>query len=209
MKLIGLVIFLGVLTVFSEEGLPKVDKIAKRKKHHVQYKLCKLMDSEEDICLICVTGYFIKNGRCLKCPKYCEKCDSGGCNRCHMGSFLEENRCVPCHKSCSSCTSLNSCDECAALYTLLEGKCVDRMEENPELVWQILASIGGIFVLFFLCGRVLVGGLDQIERKYKDDDGLKKYDNDEEYRDEGIFGDEEHDERLKLRGADETRDSEV
>lgn len=182
-------------------ALPKIEKSKKASHHHVQYNLCQLLDSEKDICLQCVTGYFTENGRCIKCPNYCEKCDKGGCHRCHIGSFLEGNRCLPCHKSCFSCTTFDKCDDCAPLYNNVDGKCVDHFENNPDMLWKIFVYFGLVFMIFFVCGKFLIQGVEEI--KFKDE-----REEEEGEGDGGVFWDDDEEERAKIRGGDVTRSSE-
>lgn len=94
-------------------------------------------------CVSCADGYYLKSGKCIKCPENCKKCDSEGkCLECAIGynglpncakqcnwildeskqcvcpksSFKFQDTCVPCDMGCLECDL--KCNKCMEGYWL-------------------------------------------------------------------------------------------
>lgn len=76
------------------------------------------------ICTLCVNGYFIQNGQCVKCLDPCLTCSSDTvCLTCNDGYYLSEGSCLNCNPECKLCSSISICSDCNIGYYLTEYYC--------------------------------------------------------------------------------------
>ncbi|KAI3436410.1 hypothetical protein D9Q98_005827 [Chlorella vulgaris] len=88
---------------------------------------CTACDQEGKTCTACLTGYFVRGGKCVACSAAlpnCDKCDAAGktCTQCTSG-FRSSGNGLACSKvcniaNCAKCSaSGQKCEQCAAGYT--------------------------------------------------------------------------------------------
>ncbi|KAL4465990.1 hypothetical protein ABPG74_004227 [Tetrahymena malaccensis] len=68
--------------------------------------------SQPQICDLCIDGYFMQNGVCLKCSPQCQTClnSSTECQTCPLGKFLDfQNSCIVCNQDEYFDESLKKC----------------------------------------------------------------------------------------------------
>ena len=160
-KMAGTLIILSLFMPHALGWVPNPEK-SKNDYHHQQYQICRVVDSEKDICLQCKKGYFLKNGYCRQCPIHCSKCsDDSTCSECHIGAYLSENLCYKCHRSCMVCSKRDVCEQCNEMYNLIDGECVDHFEGNFQgLVKIVVLFLVIVAVCCFQFGGIMVGRLD-------------------------------------------------
>jgi len=97
------------------------------------------------ICLECYSGYVLRDGLCLKCPKLCTTCHwSDGykrikCNRCITGYYMNElNVCTKCPTGCFRCDSDGECLRCSKgyWYSHSSKKCVKCTNNCASCGWR-------------------------------------------------------------------------
>ncbi|CAD8171348.1 unnamed protein product [Paramecium pentaurelia] len=61
-------------------------------------------DVDPQVGVTCLKGYYFENDNCLKCDKYCSKCDGSGCQKCQKGYLLKNSHtCQECPYGCLDC----------------------------------------------------------------------------------------------------------
>lgn len=79
------------------------------------------------VCLVCLDGFYLSSGKCLKCGGNCETCATGQrdtCLSCFPNTFLSSsNTCVRCNPSCMTCQDADNADKCTSCWDgfYLEG----------------------------------------------------------------------------------------
>ena len=84
--------------------------------------------SAEGVCLNCVTGYYLNQGKCSTCDVSCATCyDSTLCLTCSVGYYNGTNvnnaLCQPCSLGCTACTSSSTCTACGTGFRLNAAAC--------------------------------------------------------------------------------------
>lgn len=80
-------------------------------------------------CTECEAGYYLLNGRCIRCPTECLTCTSGTvCTSCAPGYTLVNGRCMrACPSCCTSCThdirGNPVCTSCLNNFVYINGAC--------------------------------------------------------------------------------------
>ena len=93
-------------------------------------RFCQYCDeTDKSMCYFCLEGRHLKNNKCEKCQKNCERCAEVGndlaCGKCVEGYFVNSNgQCEPCTPGCTQCSEKGKCDECMeGAYRNDESKC--------------------------------------------------------------------------------------
>ncbi|WAR16838.1 PTPRS-like protein [Mya arenaria] len=80
-------------------------------------------------CTECNTGYYLKDGACIKCQNTgCTCTISSQCNGCVQGHYLNPELCSECPNYCTSCISSTQCTSC--LDGRFGNKCQYLCKEN-------------------------------------------------------------------------------
>jgi len=80
-------------------------------------------------CTECAAGYYLLNGRCIRCPTECLTCSSGTtCTSCNVGYTLVNGKCMrECPSCCTSCTYSPTgnpiCTSCINSFVYINGIC--------------------------------------------------------------------------------------
>lgn len=94
---------------------------------------CGECDYQSYKCLSCLSGFFLEDGKCVKCGSYCEKCKSQSeCTQCKTGYQLGYGSCKSgCPANCNKCVSKTLCSTCVSGYSLnIFGTCSLMCPEN-------------------------------------------------------------------------------
>lgn len=89
-------------------------------------------------CTECEPGYYLLNGRCIRCPTHCLTCTSGTvCTSCQTGYTLSNGKCVKaCPACCTSCTynAIGNpvCTSCLNSFVYVNGACASCSEGIPH-----------------------------------------------------------------------------
>lgn len=80
----------------------------------------------ENMCAVCKTGYYMKDGACYKCNSGCHKCNLKTCIECEESNFLYNSSCYP-YSELTNCVtpSKSGCEQCEKGYRLLNGLCYE------------------------------------------------------------------------------------
>ena len=62
---------------------------------------CSSYNFEDCTCRICISRFYLNNGKCFSCSYNCVSCTSStNCNSCESGYYLYNNKCYKCnHKN--------------------------------------------------------------------------------------------------------------
>lgn len=88
-------------------------------------ELCETLTT----CAECEPGYYLLNGRCIRCPAHCLTCTSGTvCTACEVGYSLVNGKCVrACPSCCTACThdirGNPVCTACLNNFAYVNGEC--------------------------------------------------------------------------------------
>ncbi|KAL4506331.1 hypothetical protein ABPG73_017065 [Tetrahymena malaccensis] len=97
---------------------------------------------DENSCLSCFDGFYLKSGKCLQCTQPCKNCQFNDtyCTSCiqYYGLDSSTNQCLLlCPIGCKECSNQNgfsSCSSCIDGYYLTNGQCL--LCQNPCLTCQ-------------------------------------------------------------------------
>lgn len=84
----------------------------------------------------CSNGFYLENGKCLRCSSSCLTCDpskKSKCLSCYPNNFLIGETCLSCSKSCLTCISSDQPDKCTSCkdgYYLDKNTCIKGCPNN-------------------------------------------------------------------------------
>ena len=88
------------------------------------------------LCLACVSGFYLSNGNCFKCSTNCLTCNSTNqdqCFSCYPNNFLSGSICSTCSSNCLTCQSSNQpsvCLSCNDGFYLFNSTCTQGCPLN-------------------------------------------------------------------------------
>ena len=88
------------------------------------------------VCLECIEGQYLSNGKCKKCGGSCKTCsdvDKTQCLTCYPNTFLSGTSCVSCNSNCMTCVDSASpanCTSCRDGFYLNNFKCQKGCPQN-------------------------------------------------------------------------------
>ncbi|CAK87684.1 unnamed protein product (macronuclear) [Paramecium tetraurelia] len=95
-------------------------------------KCCKSDELTQYICTLCLNGYIMINGVCLKVDACTQISIHGRCQKCIDKYFLQES-CQACPEGCSACDSKYYCTVCDdGYYLAINEQSVSCLTCNPE-----------------------------------------------------------------------------
>ena len=111
----------------NSTGQIKNDSNASNKTCTTCVSNCKICQNSSN-CNECNVGYYLKSGKCVKCPQNCMHCNETKCINCSISYFFNStnmSECVSCNttgyfknltsKKCDKC--IPNCDMCSDMYT--------------------------------------------------------------------------------------------
>lgn len=109
-------------------------------------------------CFSCLNGQSVVGGVCVGCGSNCASCSATGCQRCNGGFFLRNGSCLSCPRYCNQCSSETRCENCIDDYETFRASDRDeffycRLKDDRRSAWWTWLVAAAIIALlaFAIC----------------------------------------------------------